>query len=290
MGGRRGSISIRSSDAERGRDQTEQGVMAALDELVEVGKRLNREAAQGRPADQPHGDYAQITATHWGLFPICGVEILDANGLFRGGRCPDCLIPVGDRDRRRMKVRFRDAMSRSSDGLLAQLPERFETAMGPTYHLFSEHFLTILPGIDRRRFRWREVEIVNPSKITSRFFEIVSSRTHLDRVALRGGNPDQESCRRCGRIEQPRYPQVGNMPDWLDPHGDLVNRGQASFYVADAELPVSAAWFAMGDWQRGVHLVSSRVKPKKERPGFRGISLWPVGSVGPILIELVGPR
>src|SRR5215208_1925675 len=162
-----------------------------FDDLVATGRRLGAEARAGRPDDQPAGAGARLSAVHWYLSPVGGVEVQNPDALFTGGSCARCLVPLGVRTRRRMTVRHFDAPSRRSDGVLAQLPER---PKGPTFHLFSERFRERLSASERRRFRWRAVNVSNPTKTTLPLVEVVASEVHVPAVALRGGNPDRERC------------------------------------------------------------------------------------------------
>lgn len=214
-----------------------------------------------------------------------GVEVQNLDALFTGGTCAQCRVPLGARTRRRMTVRHYDAPSRRSDGVLAQLAEQLG---GPTFNLFSERFLALLPAPARRRFRWRAVNVSNPTKTTLPLFEVVASGVHVPAVALRGGNPDRQRCPGCGRCELPWYALAGSLPDWLNPEGEPAGGDQPKLYVAAASPPdPPPPWFTFGDWTRGAHLglSSGQVWPERPRPGTVGIHVEPVGAVEPDLID-----
>ena len=184
-----------------------------------------------------------------------------------------------------MIVRYHDAVSRRCDGVLAQPPE---VPRGPTFNLFSERFLSLLSAAERRRFRWRAVNVSNPTKITPALFEIVASEVHLAPVALRGGNPDREWCDGCGRHGPPNYPLVGCLPTWLNPDGESARREQPDLYVAAPDLPEPVPpWFTVGEWTRCAYLAVSRERTwgRARPPGTVGVRAHRPGVVGPHLID-----
>ena len=260
-------------------------VSRMFDDLVAAGRWLGAEARAGRPDDQPAGAGARLSAVHWYLSPVGGVEVQNLDALFTGGTCAQCFVPLGVRTRRRMTVRHSDAPSRRSDGVLAQLPEQLK---GPTFHLFSERFRERLSAAERRPFRWRAVDVSNPTKATLPLFEVVASEVHVQAVALRGSNPDRDWCPGCGRHGPPAYPLAGGLPDWLNPGGEPAGGARPRMFVAADSLPDPAPpWFTVGEWTRGVYLGMScgQAWPERPRPGTVGIHVEPLGAVGPDLID-----
>jgi len=261
----------------------------ALRNALAVGRRLSAEARAARPLDQPHDPTARLTRVDWALGSAGGVVVQNLEALFSGGHCRACLIPLGARTSRRMKVSYHDSLSRRCDGVVAQLPER---PAGPAYRLYTERVRSLIPREERRGFRWRPVTVVNPTKTTPQLYELVGSAIHVEVVALRGGNPDQSRCAACGRGSLPSYPLVGHLPDWLNPGGDHVWRGQPSTYVAAEGFPERLpVWYTLGDWCQGVELATSR--PPWEsgaRRSPRGVSPSALGVVTRDLVEEKTPR
>ncbi len=192
-----------------------------------------------------------------------------------------------------MRVRYRDALSRRCDGVLAQLDQR---PSGPTYSLFSEHFLARLLAASYNGLTWREVEIVNPTKTTPNVYEIVESEVHSATVALRGGRPDLVRCPKCRRHSDPHYPLVGGLPTWLNPWADDKRRQQPDLYVGAMESPRSPQCYTIGSWQRGVRLAvtDDRLwagrKPGTRLPGLVGMSAARLGVVAPSLVAKTRKR
>ena len=257
-----------------------------FDDLVTAGRRINADVQAGRSHDQPGGENARLSSIHWYMSPLGEVKIENFSELFTGAHCDDCLIPFGERTRRRMRVRYEDSQSRWYNGVLAQMTE---WPKGPTYHLFSKRFLSLLRPSERRRFRWRTVNVSNPTKVTPALFEIVSSEFHLALVALRGGNPDRELCERCGRQGVPSYSLVGSLPTWLNPTGVLASGNQPDLYIAAGDQSSSIPpWFTIGDWMRGPYLAVSSARmwsPDKHPAAASGVDVNPLGAVEPALID-----
>jgi hypothetical protein len=253
-------------------------------DLLATGRRLSAEARAARPADQPRGDSTRLTRVHWSLAPVGGVVVQNLAELFTGGVCAACLIPLGDRTRRRLKVRYSDALSRRCDGVLAQPNER---PLGPTYHLYTKRLISLTSARQRRSLRWRAVDVVNPTKTTPQLFECVGSDIHAQVVALRGGNPDRFRCQACGRWNLPSYSSVGCLPDWLNPDGEDKRRDQPAMYLAAESLPDSSfSWYTFGDWRRGVYLaVYKRPWAGGDQRPAKGIEFWPVGIVSRDLVD-----
>src|SRR5258708_5012517 len=113
------------------------------DNLIAIGQRISAEYAAGRPVDQPSGEAARLTAVHWYLSPVCDVEIDNLRSLFLGGVGPGCLIGLGQRSRRRVRIRYGDPLSRRCDSVRANPNDR--DGRGPVLTLFSERFLSFLP-------------------------------------------------------------------------------------------------------------------------------------------------
>jgi hypothetical protein len=258
-----------------------------LDDLVEAGRRQSAKAAAGRPPYQPPPEKARLLSVFTLLSPVGGVIVQNLPSLFSEGSCTTCLIPQGQRTKRVMEVIYYDALSRRCDGALAQLDVR---PTGPTFHLYSKEFLSLLTAKERRLFRWRRVHVLNPTKITKEMFELVHSTYHFPTVALRGSNPDWDMCDTCGWSIQPSYPFVGGLPEWLNPIGDAVRRGQPDHYLSASDLPEPVPpCFTIGDWRGGVQLVFSedRWRHIKRQRGMIGINTWGVGVVDPALVEPV---
>lgn len=260
-------------------------VVKMLDDLVEVGRRLSAKAAAGRPPYQPSPDKARLLSVFTLLSPVGGVVVQNFSSLFSEDSCPACRTPQGQRTKRVMEVTYYDALSRRCDGALAQLDER---PAGPTFHLYSQEFLSLLTAKERRLFRWRRVQVLNPTKITKEMFELVHCAYLIPTVALRGSNPDRDTCDTCGASIQPYYPLVGGLPEWLNPIGDAVRREQPDYYVSAADLPEPVpSCFTIGDWQGGVQLVftEDRWRNIKRQRGMIGINAQKVGVVDPALVE-----
>lgn len=256
-----------------------------VDDLVEVGRRQNAKAAAGRPPYQPPPDKARLLAVFTLLSPVGGAIVQHLPSLFSKDCCPECLIPQGQRTKRVMEITYESAISRRCDGVLAQ-PEVWPA--GPTFHLYSKEFLSLLTAKERRIFRWRRVQVLNPTKITKEMFELVHSAYHIPTVVLRGSNPDREMCDTCGWSGPPSYAPVGCLPEWLNPIGDAVRRGQPDYYLSAADLPKPVPpCFTIGDWQGGVQLVftEERWRSLKKQRGTTGIGTWGVGVVDPALVE-----
>jgi hypothetical protein len=256
-----------------------------IDNLLAVGRTLDAKARAGRPSRQPRGETARLSAVHWYLSPVGGAEITNLPDLHSGSLCKRCLLPSGSRTRRRMKVRYKDALSRQCDGVLAQLAEWPNG--GPTYNLFAERFLSLHSARDRRQIGWRPVEITNPTKTTPALFEMVRSGVHLEPVALRGGNPDVDRCRACGHRGMPHYPLTGSLPDWLNPEGEDVRRLQPDLFVAVDSLPEPMpTWYTIGDGRKGAYLAVTHdgYWSKGPVPGMMGINAWRLGVVSAPLI------
>ena len=255
-----------------------------VDNRMAIGRRISADARAARPADQPVGDVARLSAKHWAAGGVVGAEFENIDQLFTEGFCKECLIPFGSRSRRPIRIRYTDPIGRRTDGVIAQLPE---VPRGPTFGLYSERFLSLVLGAYQKRFKWRRTVVSNPKKTTRPLFEIVGATVHVAAVALRGGNPDQLVCPACGRHGQPRYPH-GCLPDWLNPTGDLSWGGQPdTFVAADSLRTPPPAWYSKGDWTRGVSLVASSVitRPASHRPGYRGIAFFAVGIVSAALVD-----
>lgn len=262
-------------------------VVKMLDDLVEVGRRLSAKAAAGRPPYQPPPDKARLLSVFTLLSPAGGVSMQNLPSLFSEDCCPDCQTSQGQRTKRVMEVTYYDALSRRCDGALAQTEVRHP---GPTFHLYSKEFLSLLTAQERRLFRWRRVKVLNPTKITKEMFELVHCAYLIPTVALRGSNPDRDTCDTCGASIQPYYPLVGGLPEWLNPIGDAVRRGQPDYYVSAADLPEPVpSCFTIGDWQGGVQLVftEDRWRRIKRQRGMIGINTQKVGVVDPTLVEPV---
>jgi hypothetical protein len=257
-----------------------------FDDLLATGRRINAEVQAGRSPDQPGGESAHLSSIHWYMSPLGGVRIENFSELFTERCCDACLIPFGERTRRRMRVRYEDPQSRRYNGVLAQLAE---WPKGPTFHLFSDRFLRLLQPAERRRLSLRMVTVSNPTKITPRLFEIVKSATHLPLVALRGGNPDRPHCEGCERQGPPWYSLVGSLPVWLNPTGILARGDQPELFIAAGDFPNAVPpWFTIGDWRWGAHLAvsSDRMWPAHKPPAAAsGIRADRLGVVAPALIE-----
>ena len=264
-------------------------VQQIFGEDLAAGRRLSAEVRMARPADQPRGPSARLSRMDWTFEPAGGVLLQNLAALFTGGYCQACRIPLGERTRWRMKVRYTDALSRQCDGVLSQLKER---PAGPTYRLYTKRFLSLLPARARPRFRYRAVTVANPTKTNPDLFEVVGSDTHAEVVALRGGNPDQARCEVCGRWDLPHYPLVGALPDWLNPNGEDIRRDQPTTYVATDSLPnPTPNWYTFGNWRRGVSLgVSQQRLALGDQHHSKGVSMWPLGLVTRDLIDANSPR
>ncbi len=254
-------------------------------DLAEAGRRQNAKAAAGRPPYQPPADKARLLAVFALLSPVGGATIQNLPALFSKSPCPTCLIPQGQRTKRVMEVTYSSAISRRCDGVLAQ-PDVWPA--GPTFRLYSQELLSLLTAKERRLLRWRKVQVLNPTKITKDMFELVHSVYHFPTVALRGSNPHRDRCDTCGWSIQPTYPHVGGLPDWLNPIGDAVRRGQPDDYLSAAALPEPVpACFTIGDWRGGVQLVltDDRWRSIKRQRGTIGINTRGIGVVDPALVE-----
>ncbi len=252
-----------------------------LRELANRGRRASAAAHAGRPGDQPKG---RLTATYWATSPAIDVELLNPGELFTGGICRACLVGIGKRTNKRMKVRYTDPIGRRCHGVIARIAD---WPRGPTIQLFSDRFLDFLGLSNRRGFRWRPVEIANAGKLSQQLFEMVHSRVHVGVVSLRGGNPDFcLECEMCGRRDVPIYSLVGQLPSWLNPSGMLDRMDQPELFVAaQAFRDRVPAWFTAGDWTRGVHLIARERPWDARRPtAGRGVSLARVGCVARHLI------
>jgi hypothetical protein len=260
-------------------------MVKAVADLVEVAQRQNAKAAAGRPPYQPPADKARLLAVFTLLSPVGGVTIQNLPALFSEDRCPECLLPRGQRTKRIMEVTCDSAISRRCDGVLAQ-PDVWPA--GPTFHLYSQEFLSLLTVKERRLFRWRRVQVLNPTKITKEMFELVHSTYHFPTVVLRGSNPDRETCDTCGWSSLPSYSPVGTLPEWLNLIGDAVRRGQPDHYLSVADLPEPVPpCFTIGDWRGGVQLVftDDRWREIKKQRGTTGIGTLGIGVVDPALVE-----
>lgn len=250
-------------------------------DLAKRGRQASAAAQAARPNDQPKG---RLTATYWAMSPAVDVEIINAEELFAGGSCPACSVGIGKRTTTRMRVRYTDPIGRRCQGVIARLAE---WPKGPTIQLFSVRFLDFLGFSKRRAFGWRPVEIVNRGKVSQQLFEMIRSRVHVGAVSLRGGNPDFGlECETCGRRDLPTYPLAGQLPTWLNPSGSLDRADQPELFVSAQALrtPVPA-WFTVGDWMRGVHLVARKRPWEGRRPAEgTGIGLALVGRVARHLI------
>ncbi|MBM4254970.1 MAG: hypothetical protein FJ147_03635 [Deltaproteobacteria bacterium] len=261
-------------------------IVKMLDDLVDIGRRLSAKAAAGRPPYQPPPGKARLLSVFTLLSPVGGVTVQNLPSLFSEGCCSECLTPRGQRTKRVMEVTYSSAVSRRCDGALAQL----DMSRGPTFHVFSKDFLSLLTTQEHRLFRWRKVKVRNPTKITKEMFELIHSAYLVYTVALRGSNPDRDACDACGATIQPYYPLVGGLPEWLNPIGDAVRRDQPDYYVSAADLPEPVPpCFTIGDQRRGVQLVftGGHWRNIKRQRGTVGINTWGVGFVDPELVEPV---
>lgn len=259
--------------------------MSSYEKAIDAGRQVNRESMAGRPDDQPSGPAARLLAIHWLLDPSEGAEIMNLRELFSEGVCPQCIIPHGVRTARPMRIRFMNASSRRSDGLLAQPPERL---LGPTYGLYSDRFISLLSEPERKTMHWRPVDVANPTRTTRAFYEVAGSSFHFRAIALRGGNAFDDLCQHCGSRDDPHFPGTGGLPTWLNPTSDLGWSGQPSRYLSAADLPdPMPSWFTVGDWNRGVSLgmSSHRFWPKRSSAGIDSISLFGIGVVPSWLVQ-----
>lgn len=264
-------------------------VQKTFDDLLAVGHRLSAEARAARPTDQPRGNTARLAGVDWSLDLAGGAVLQNLKTLFTGGYCSACLIPLGERTRWRMKVRYGDSLSRRCDGVLAQLTER---PAGPIYRLYTKRFLSLLSPRERRTFGWRAVSVVNPTRTTPELFEVVGSDVHADVVALRGGTPDRFRCQVCGRWDLPAYPLAGSLPDWLNPDGEDIRRDQPTLYLAANSLSEPRpSWYTFGDWHRGVCLAVSQHRwTRSDQRSVNGVRTWPLGLVNRDLVDKSPPR
>jgi hypothetical protein len=255
----------------------EDRIRKMFDDLDAVAQRLSAEDMAERSGDQPSGETARLSAQYYVLGGAGGVVIENLRDLYDEGTCETCLVPLGQRTKAPMRVFFRDGQSRRYDGLLARIDER---PLHPTYCLYADRFLEWLLPAEREPLKWREVEVLNPTKITRRIFELLPAHVHAAVATLRGGKADVSVCRSCGRASDARYPLAGSLPDWLNPKGSTRYRGQPTEYLVEQSLPEPPPpSFTYGNPVFGVSLVVTTPITPQRRKRMRAVGSWPVGVV-----------
>lgn len=202
------------------------------------------------PPPVPEATSAGARALGW----LLGVEpftaMVNADALFEGGLCPDCLKPRGRRTDTRLILERIDARAQVSRGVL---PKR-AAGVGPSLSVFSEEFLALLAPSERDQFEWRPVELPKRDKRT--FFELVPG-AFVPEVSIKGRPTYFARCATCGWTwVVPDYKK--DLPFW---------------YVSDAEVAVPVpSLFAMGGRARP-YLVASdaRWRELMGQAGMRGI-------------------
>jgi len=261
-----------------------------FDSLVETGRRISAKERDQRSTDQPSGERARLVATHWLLSPAVDVEIENAADLFTNGLCAACSMPLGARNEQPMRVRYKDPIGRSCDGVQAHDAGALR---GERAQLYSERFRDLLSDAEQTQVFWRPVEVTNRKKTKRELFELLGSAVNVRTVPLRGGYQDRFECTECHFQSAPAYGMVGSLPDWLNPNGDVSYRGQPSSFISSEQLPIPVPTiFTLGGSRGGPACVVSDARPwpKVATPGAMGVSRYPLGVILPELVERADSR